>query len=97
MPYDQLYLTDPSALYCSELVVDMFSVSNGGRPFFEESPMSFRDTVTGEIHPAWIYYYQKFGMPVPDGQPGSNPGSMSLDNRVEILRVEGPPAGYIEE
>lgn len=93
-PYDDLYLTDQTALYCSELVVDMFRAANGGSEFFTERPMSFRDLATGEIHPAWVEYYAKFGMEVPDGQPGSNPGDISLDERLEVISVQGPPSGY---
>lgn len=94
VPYDDLYLTDSSALYCSELVIDMFKYANRGEEFFIENPMSFRDLTTGQIHPAWIEYYAKFGMPVPEGQPGSNPGDLSKDSRIEIVAVQGPPAGY---
>ena len=93
-PYDQLYLTESSALYCSELVVDMFKYANGGTGFFIEKPMNFRDLATGEIHPAWIEYYAKFGMQVPEGEPGSNPGDLSKDDRLEIIDIQGPPAGY---
>lgn len=94
LPYDHLYLTDATALYCSELVVDMFRHANGGAEFFPEQTMSFRDTVSGEIHPTWIEYYAKFGMEVPEGQPGSNPGSISKDARLKIIDVQGPPTGY---
>ena len=92
--YDELYLTDPNALYCSELVVDMFRSANGGEEFFAERPMSFRDPNSGQILPIWIEYYEKFGMQVPDGQPGSNPGDISCDTRLQIVAVEGPPSGY---
>ena len=93
IPYDQLYLTGEAALYCSELVVDMFKFANGGQPFFHEDPMSFRDTQSGQIHQAWIDYYDYFGMQVPEGEPGSNPGDISLDERLTIYRVEGPIPG----
>ena len=43
VPYDDLYLDDAKSLYCSELVVDMYRYANGGVPFFQERPMSFRD------------------------------------------------------
>ena len=94
--YDNLYLTDQSALYCSELVVDMFKFANGGVPFFQEHPMSFRDLATGEIHNAWVEYYERFGMAVPDGEPGSNPGTISKDARLDVIHVQGPLVGYID-
>lgn len=94
LPYDQFYLTDEKALYCSELVVDMFKAANGGEPFVVERPMSFRDKVTGEILEAWTHYYQQFGMEVPDGEPGSNPGDISKDPRLEVVHIEGKLTGY---
>lgn len=94
VPYDAIYLTDELALYCSELVVDMFKHANGGVVFFPERPMSFRDPATGEIHPTWIAYYERFGMDVPDGEPGSNPGDISRDQRIQILQVVGDITGY---
>jgi hypothetical protein len=95
VPYDERYLTDEAALYCSELIVDMFKAANDGTPFFPENPMSFRDPATGEILPAWIEYYERFGMDVPDGAPGSNPGDISKDNRIRIMAVEGNISGYV--
>jgi hypothetical protein len=94
IPYDALYLTDEAFLYCSELVVDMFRSANNGMPFFFERPMSFRDLIAGEIHPAWVEYYSKFGMEVPQGEPGSNPGDISKDIRLSIVHVEGDITGY---
>lgn len=94
IPYDDLYLTDGTALYCSELVVDMFKAANEEKPFFVERPMSFRDKTTGQVLPAWTEYYAKFGMAVPDGAPGSNPGDISKDPRLQIVQVEGALSGY---
>ncbi len=93
IPYDQLYLTGENALYCSELLVDMFKHANGGAPFFPENPMSFRDNDTGEVHPTWIQYYAYFGMEVPEGHMGSNPGDMSLDARLHVYDVIGDIPG----
>ncbi|MFC5706856.1 YiiX/YebB-like N1pC/P60 family cysteine hydrolase [Aeromonas eucrenophila] len=96
MPYDVIYLTDELALYCSELVVDMFKHANGGVAFFPEKPMSFRDLKTGEISPSWVDYYETFGMKVPEGEPGSNPGDISRDIQLNILSVVGVITGYKE-
>lgn len=93
IPYDQLYLPDTTKLYCSELVVDMFKYANSGNEFFVETPMSFRDLETGLIHPQWVEHYKYFGLSVPDGEPGSSPGDISLDSRVEIYKVHGPLVG----
>ncbi len=89
VPYDGYYLTDPGKLYCSELVVDMFRHANDGVEFFPERPMSFKDPATGEIHKAWAEYYHFWGMDVPQGEPGSNPGDISRDARIEIVAHQG--------
>jgi len=93
IPYDQLYLPDTTKLYCSELVVDMFKYANSGEDFFMETPMSFRDLETGVIHPQWIEHYRYFGLPVPDGEPGSSPGDISLDSRIKVYKINGPLVG----
>ena len=95
LPYDQLYLTGENALYCSELLVDMFRAANGGEAFFAERPMSFRDLVTGELHPAWVAYYDRFGMGVPEDEPGSNPGDISKDPRLVVVHVDDAISGYV--
>lgn len=95
IPYDELYLTNEDALYCSELVVDMFKFANDGAAFFPERPMSFRDLTTGAIHPAWVEYYEKFGMKVPQGEPGSNPGDISKDEKLSVVHVQGNISGYV--
>ncbi|MFC4992739.1 YiiX/YebB-like N1pC/P60 family cysteine hydrolase [Rubritalea tangerina] len=92
VPYDARYLPDESALYCSELIVDMFKHASGG-VFFPESPMDFRDIATGEVHPAWVDYYGYFGMPVPEGKAGSNPGDMSKDEKLEVYHVSSNLTG----
>lgn len=56
--------------------------------------MSFRDELTGEIHPTWEQYYAYFGLLVPEGEPGSNPGDISKDPRIEIYDVIGNIPGY---
>jgi hypothetical protein len=96
-PYDKLYLTDQAALYCSELVVDMFTTAIGGSQFFRERPMSFRDPLTGEVHPGWQAYYDYYGIAVPEGEPGSNPGDISRDGRLDIVEVVGTIPGLVKE
>ncbi len=93
IPYDNRFLTDEEHLYCSELVVDMFKAANGAQEFFPEKPMSFTDPATGEISTAWVNYYHFFGMDVPQGAPGSNPGDVSSDPRLDIIKVVGPVSG----
>lgn len=82
-PYDDLFLPGDSAVYCSELV-QMNYVDNSGNLIFQAVPMSFHDSslnVTGY----WREFYGRRGMPVPEGQPGSNPGELSRRPQVTII------------
>ena len=56
--------------------------------------MSFRDLETGEVLEQWKSYYAYFGMPVPEGEPGSNPGDVSVDEKIYIYDVIGDISGY---
>ncbi|MEZ4298348.1 MAG: YiiX/YebB-like N1pC/P60 family cysteine hydrolase [Polyangiaceae bacterium] len=89
LPYDRVYLTGEDAYYCSELVVDAFKYANGGAEVFPEHPMSFRDPATGAILDYWVSYYRYFGRPVPEGEPGSNPGELSMSDKIEVLHRYG--------
>ncbi len=94
LPYDRVYLTGEDAYYCSELVVDAFKRANDGEEFFPEEPMSFRDPRTGEILEYWIRYYAFFGRPVPEGEPGSHPATISLSARLSIVARLGFLTGW---
>lgn len=76
-PYDKAYLPDNDKLYCSELVALAFASANGGVAVFEQTPMTFKDPVTGEFLGTWVTYYQELGIPIPEGIPGCNPGGLS--------------------
>lgn len=94
LPYDQVYLTGEDAYYCSELVVDAFKVANAGVEVFAEEPMSFRDSRTGEILEYWRRYYAYFGRPVPEGEPGSHPATISRSDKVDIIARMGILHGW---
>ena len=81
--YDSLYLPDNADIYCSELVV-LALVDKKGNRLFEPIPMSFHDS-TGAITPYWKEFYERHGLPVPEGWPGSNPGELSRRRQVCIV------------
>jgi hypothetical protein len=47
--------------------------------------MTFKDPDTGQFFPAWVEYYQKLKLEIPEGLPGCNPGGLSQDKRLEII------------
>lgn len=81
-PYDDAFLPGTEKLYCSELVALTFQQANGGAPFFDVPPMTFKDPSTGAFFPAWVEYYAALGQPIPEGVAGCDPGELSRDVRM---------------
>jgi hypothetical protein len=84
-PYDHAFDLYNDTYYCSELIHLSFEKANAGNPVFETPPMTFIDPDTGDIFPIWATYFEKLGIPVPEGEPGLNPGGMTLDPAVEMV------------
>lgn len=93
-PYDTVFTMDDSAFYCSELIYESFRVVNRGEPIFELFPMTFKDPQTNATFPAWTSYYADLTAPIPEGEPGLNPGGMSRAPFVHIVHAYGVPAGW---
>ena len=83
-PYDNAFLPDNGAIYCSELIYEVFldDCSAKGRHLFEAKPMNWRDK-EGKIPQYWQEHFKKLEMEVPEGVPGTNPTDMS---RSPLLR-----------
>ena len=69
-PYDDAFLPDNDAYYCSELI----EVAFGG--LFPSKPMNWRDA-DGNLPEYWQKHFEKLGVPVPEGVPGTNPTDLS--------------------
>ncbi|MBR1883214.1 MAG: hypothetical protein IJ808_09450 [Muribaculaceae bacterium] len=82
-PYDWLYQPTDSAIYCSELV-QLSYVNSRGQAVFGTIPMSFHDA-SGQISPFWMEHYARYGLPVPEGAPGTNPTQLANDSHVTLL------------
>ena len=82
-PYDRLYMPDDSAVYCSELV-QLSYTDKDGTSVFPQQPMSFHDK-SGKVTEFWKDYYRQFGMDVPEGWPGTNPGGISQSEAIDII------------
>ena len=75
LPYDDAFLPDNGAYYCSELIQAVFLID--GKPIFMSSPMNWRDQ-KGRMPRYWKRHFRKLGMKVPEGLPGTNPTALSL-------------------
>lgn len=77
VPYDNAFLPDGSALYCTELIQLVFRKVGLGNAI-KSKPMTFKDPETGKILEAWQKYYDELNLKVPEGLMGTNPGRLSL-------------------
>lgn len=82
-PYDWYYLPDNGMMYCSELVYETY-VDAEGKKVFKSQPMNFRSP-DGTMPEFWIDLYQKLGIDVPEGIPGTNPNDLSKDPQLEEI------------
>ena len=82
-PYDLTFLPDNGAHYCSELVRDAYRRPDGNF-LFEERPMNFL-APDGSMPPYWESLFDRLGMPVPQGIPGTNPQDMSASPLLETV------------
>ncbi len=80
-PYDEAFLPNNGALYCSELVYEAY-LDSVGNHLFHSQPMNWRDS-NGDLPEYWIEHFKKLGTPIPEGAPGTNPTDLS---REPILR-----------
>lgn len=84
IPYDDEYLYDNQKYYCSELIYDCFLTAYQ-KPFFKLKPMTFKAPSSKEYFKAWKEYYNNLNIPIPEGNPGCNPGGISTSKRIKIL------------
>lgn len=85
-PYDQAFLPDNGAMYCSELVRESY-LDAEGEYLFDEKPMNWQNE-KGEIPVYWTQLFALLGMDVPQGVPGTNPQDMSRSPLLEAVDVD---------
>jgi hypothetical protein len=81
--YDDVYSPTDDDIYCSELVQKSF-VDRKGNLIFSPEPMSFHNA-DGDVLPYWTEFYSSRGLPVPEGEPGSNPSALARHPAVRII------------
>ena len=75
MAYDEAFLPGNGMMYCSELIHECYRAADGA-PLFEAKPMNWRDK-EGRMPQYWTAHFERLGMPIPEGVPGTNPAEMA--------------------
>ena len=85
-PYDNAFLPDNGALYCTELIRESYRTPEG-EFIFPEKPMTWKNS-EGEIPPYWTWLFGLLGMEVPQDVPGTNPHDMALLPILEDVDID---------
>ncbi|MEM6801699.1 MAG: YiiX/YebB-like N1pC/P60 family cysteine hydrolase [Bacteroidota bacterium] len=96
LAYDDVFDISNDKYYCSELIYDSFKHANEDQPIFQLQAMTYKDPETNSTFPIWEKYFQELNVPIPEGEPGLNPGGMSTSDYIDILHFYGKPQGYVE-
>lgn len=75
--YNLTFLPGRKEQYCSELVRNSF-VTSRGDTLFSQAPMNFL-AADGSMPLYWKQLFAQMNMEVPQGQPGTNPNTMSRE------------------
>ncbi len=92
--YDDVFCITNDSYYCSELIYEIFKRANNGKEVFTLVPMTFKDPDNKETFPIWANYFKDLNKPIPEGEPGNNPGGISLSNKISIIHAYGIPNGW---
>ena len=86
--YDDYFIKDNNKYYCSELIYEAFEKDS----IFRLYPMTFIDPITNNTMNLWQEYYNELETKIPEGEPGINPGVMSISENIEIIHKYGQPS-----
>ncbi len=83
-PYNFPFLNNNGeSFYCSQLIYECYKYKNG-ETFFEMDYLKFKDPQTGELIPFFIEYYDNLGVPIPLGEKGTHPATLSKNKNLTI-------------
>ena len=94
LAYDDVFNILNDKYYCSELLYESFNYANDNQPIFQLQKMTYKDPDTKATFPIWEKYFQDLKVPIPEDQPGLNPGGMSKSRFIDIVHFYGKPQGY---
>ena len=86
--YDKEFKMGDDKYYCSELVYECYKRANNGEVYFPLNKMTFKEPDSTSFMPFWVEYYKKLDQPIPEGEPGINPGAISRSEHLEIILIK---------
>ncbi len=89
--YDFVFNIENDSFYCSELIHLAFEAANNQTPIFDAPPMTFKSPDTDSTFAIWVDYFNDINQPIPEGEVGLNPGSMSRSPYISIVHKYGEP------
>ncbi|WP_373891846.1 YiiX/YebB-like N1pC/P60 family cysteine hydrolase [Weissella confusa] len=81
-PYNWSFIASEPGFYCSEFIETAFSAIKNP---FKKIAMTFGPD--DSILPEWQTYYAKLGLPVPNGEPGTNPNALISNQLERVVRL----------
>lgn len=86
-PYDSAFSHNNDRFYCSELVYRSFLDSYCSEYLFAVQRMNWRDK-EGNIPDYWVEWFNRVGVPVPEGEWGTNPNDMFHSSFLKPIRLK---------
>ncbi|MAZ56079.1 MAG: hypothetical protein CMP54_03710 [Flavobacteriales bacterium] len=81
--YDEEFKINNNKFYCSELIYDIFLKANKNHAVFNLQPMTYKHK--GKTLDTWLTYFENLNIPIPENEPGINPGGMSRSKKIDII------------
>ena len=81
--YDEEFKINNNKFYCSELIYNMFLKANKNHAVFNLQPMTYKHQ--GKTLDTWLTYFENLNIPIPENEPGINPGGMSRSKKIDII------------
>ncbi|AEE87773.1 hypothetical protein FNFX1_1387 [Francisella cf. novicida Fx1] len=79
--YNDLFLPNTEGkLYCSELIHAAFNCASNSK-YFTQHNLNYIAAENHAVSQYWLDFYSEYGLKVPQGQPGSHPNNLSLDDK----------------
>ena len=82
-PYDFYFQHDNGRMYCSELVWECCRKRDGSH-LFSAQPMNFKSP-DGTMPAYWVEWFTPLGVPIPQGEPGTNPNGLAQSKHLRFL------------